>query len=675
MRPRSQMKKRLSSHFLSGEAHPPETPARVVPAREFVPGGVGLHWPAGWTALLLALATLGLYWPATHYEFLDYDDPEYVTENAQVTGGLTAANMKAAFQKIVCSNWHPVTMMSHLLDCQLYGLNPWGHHLTSVVMHGVNTALVFLLLYLLTGARWRSLAVAALFGWHPLRVESVAWVAERKDVLSACFGLLALIFYTRYTRSETAPRKNRNYGFAFFCFALGLMSKPILVTWPFVMLLLDYWPLRRFEPAPRRSRRSSAWRLVREKIPFFALAAAASVMTYEVQKSGGAVIAIANLSLGGRAENALISYCRYLGKLFWPADLAFYYTHPLQWPLWDVLLAALFLGGISAALFLQRHRHPFLTMGWLWFIGTLVPVIGLIQVGKQAMADRYTYIPSLGILILAVWSAGALAQHWRQRAAFAATGLTIMLLCLALTRQQLRYWQDSETLFRHAIGITTNNYVAQCLLGMVLDKKGDSDGALRQFQEAIRLLPHYPEVHNELGLVLDKKGDSDGALLEFLTAVRLEPASAGFRNNLGNALQKKGRTEEALPQYQEAIRLKPDFAAALNNLGYLWAARGENLDQAHALIEKAVRLEPKNAVFLDSLGWVLYRLNRPREALDYLLLAIENSSRPDACLYDHLGDVYAALHQREQAAGAWRHSLAVEPNPHIQKKLEDRATD
>ena len=218
-------------------------------------------------------------------------------------------------------------------------------------------------------------------------------------------------------------------------------------------------------------------------------------------------------------------------------------------------------------------------------------------------------------------------------------------------------------------------YIEECLLGMVLDKKGDSDGALRQFQEAIRLLPHYPEVHNELGLVLDKKGDSDGALLEFLTAVRLEPASAGFRNNLGNALQKKGRTEEALPQYQEAIRLKPDFAAALNNLGYLWAARGENLDQAHALIEKAVRLEPKNAVFLDSLGWVLYRLNRPREALDYLLLAIENSSRPDASLYDHLGDVYAALHQREQAAGAWRHSLAVEPNPHIQKKLEDRATD
>ncbi len=350
--------------------------------------------PVWLLAGLLALMTLAIYWPAMHNGFVSYDDPDYVTDNAHVTGGLTLENLKAAFTNIVSSNWHPITMVSHLLDCQLFSLNPWGHHLTSVLLHVANTVLVFLLLRGLTGAHWRSAVVAALFGWHPLHVESVAWISERKDVLSTLFGLLALIFYCRYAGPQNLNHKSKigNYLLALFCFILGLMSKPMLVTWPFVMLLLDYWPLKRI--ADHRSQNADWGPLLLEKTPFFLLAVMSSVATYAVQQHAGAVVESEILPFAARAENGLISYCCYLGKLFWPINLAFYYPHPGHWPQAKVLFAGLFLCGISALLFSQRRRYPFLLMGWLWYIGTLVPVIGLVQAGEQAMADRYTYIPS-----------------------------------------------------------------------------------------------------------------------------------------------------------------------------------------------------------------------------------------------------------------------------------------
>jgi tetratricopeptide (TPR) repeat protein len=784
----------------SAKSKPPDPPGASSP------GTVRSRLPAWLTAALLALVTVAVYWPATGHDFVNYDDPGYVAENAHVTGGLTLENLKGAFVNIVCSNWHPLTMVSHMLDCQLFGLRPWGHHLTSVLLHAANTGLVFLLLRALTGAFWRSALVAALFGWHPLHVESVAWVAERKDVLSTCFGLLSLLFYTRYAQQKILnPQPSTlNYGLALFFFALGLMSKAMLVTWPFVLLLLDYWPLGRvrnaecgvqsqksvphltgatkpsderstLDPDPARagSLLLTVCRLVLEKIPFFALAAVASVVTYVVQLHGGAVKTVAILPPGARAGNALVSYCRYLGKLFWPVDLAVFYPHPGYWPLTEVLMAGGLLLGITVFVFVKRGRYPYLLMGWLWYCGTVVPVLGLVQMGRQAMADRYTYIPSLGILIVAIWGAYELARSRRHQViALSVAACAASVICLALTRQQLGYWRDSVTLFRHAIKVTENNYLAHNNLGNALDSKGQSDEAISQFKEAIRLRPNDASAHYNLGLVLVKKGQTDEAIGQFQEAIRLRPDDAQARNNLGNALlikgqtneaavqyqeairlqpdaakahynlgtmladkgqfaeairqyqeairlrpddagfrnhlglalaekgqideaisefraavrlkpddamahynlgaalEKKGQTAEAVGQYQETIRLGPDFAAAYNNLGYLWARRGENLDQARALIEKAVGLEPKNAAFLDSLGWVLFKLNHPREALKYQLQAIDNCDRPDASLYDHLGDIYAALNQRAEAAEAWRRSVATEPNRQVQEKLD-----
>ena len=522
----------------------------------------------GWlVAAILALVTLALYWQATHHDFINYDDDEYVTSNIHVQNGLTVESVKWAFLNPVSANWHPVTMLSHMLDCQIYDLKPWGHHLTSLLLHAFNTVLVFLLLRRMTGARWRSALVAALFAWHPLHVESVAWVAERKDVLSGFFGLLALLFYARYAQSEpqSSKFKIQNYLLSLFFFALGLMSKAMLVTWPFIMLLLDYWPLQRI--TDDKWQVASFVRLVREKIPFFALAATASAATLVVQK--GAILSAENMPMGARVGNALISYCRYLGKIFWPTDLSIFYPHHKYWPLEQVLLAASFLGGVSVLLFLMRRRWPFLLMGWLWFVGTLVPVIGLVQVGGQAMADRYTYLPSLGLFIIIIWGAYELTWRWRYHVIISSVaGSVAIILCLCVTSQQLEYWQDSETLFGHALAVTEDNYVAHNNLGLALEKKGQTDEAIGQFREALRLNPGFAEAHNNLGIALRQRSQIDEAMSQFQAAIRLKPNDAGFHNNLGATFYQKGQTDEAIAQFQEALRLNPDYAQARDNLAH-----------------------------------------------------------------------------------------------------------
>ena len=609
----------------------PATKSRPAPASGTVTVKAGLRFRTWLLAVLLALVTMARFWPALRNDFVNYDDETYVTANIHVQNGLTLRSIKWAFLNPVADNWHPLTVVSHMLDCQLFGLQPWGHHLTSVLLHALNAALAFTLLQQMTGARWRSLFVAALFAVHPLRVESVAWVAERKDVLSGCFGLLALMFYGLYVQKKESKVQSRSafraqrseahsskfelrgstvplpssilhppsspwYYSALIFFALGLVSKPMLVTWPFVMLLLDYWPLQRFTrqkqkaetdqrllasspairgstvspsataPSPRYST-TPLLHLFLEKIPFLLLSAVVCVVTFLVQQRGGAMTAVEDLPLGVRGGNALISYCRYLGEMFWPTELAVFYPLLGHWPLEKVLLAAGLLLGISVVLWVKRRPYPFLLMGWLWFCGTLVPVIGLVQVGTQAMADRYTYIPSLGVLILAVWGAYELTRGWHCGViTLSVAGSTAILLCFALTRQQIRYWKDSEALLRHALAVTKSNWLAHNNLGATLMDKGQIDEAISQLQAAIRLKPDYADAHNNLGIVLGRKGQIDEAISQLQAAVRLKPDDANTHYNLGLAFDTKGQINEAISQYQEAIRLKPDFDRAQDYL-------------------------------------------------------------------------------------------------------------
>jgi Flp pilus assembly protein TadD len=633
-----------------------------------VPAMARRRFPVWLVAVLLALVTIPLYWPATGYDFVNFDDDVYVTDNTHVTSGFTWENVTWAFRSGHAANWHPVTWLSHMLDCQLFGLRPGGHHLTSVLLHACNAVLVFLLLQQLTRTVWRSLFVATLFAVHPLRVESVAWVAERKDVLSACFGLLALMFYGRYAlKSEVGSQKSErggkpldsclrssSYWFSLLFFALGLMSKPMLVTWPFVMLLLDYWPLKRFNRIPPR-------RLFAEKIPLFALAMAAGVVTFVMQEGGGTVAEVKDLPLGARIENALISYCRYLGKLFWPTDLAVFYPHPGYWPLGKVLLAGGLILGISVLLFLQRRRSRFSLMGWLWFCGILVPVIGLVQVGSQAMADRYTYIATIGIMVALVWGLHGLTTDGRpQRIGLLAAGLATIVFCVVTTRQQLGHWQNSETLFRHALDVTKDNYLAHYNLAIALDKKGQTDDAIRQYQETIRVKPDQTVAHYNLGVALDKTGQIDDAIRQYEEAIRLKPDRAETHNGLGIALDKKGRVDDAIRQYQEALRLKPAYAEARNNLGIALDHKGQ-IGEAIGQYLEAIRVKPDYGEAHNNLGTDFFQQGRTGEAILQYQEALR--LKPGyAEAHNNLGLAFNKAGRIDEAIRQFQEALKFRPN-------------
>jgi len=540
----------------------------------------------------LAIVTFAVYWPLSGHNFINLDDQQYVTANPHVTSGLTFTNAIWAFTTGEAANWHPLTWISHMMDYSLYGPNPAGHHLTNLLFHIANTLLLFLLLNQLTGALWRSFFVAALFAWHPLHVESVAWVAERKDVLSTFFWMLALLAYARYAqrKSPLNPQLSTlNYLSALFFFACGLMSKPMVVTLPFVLLLLDFWPLNRVsgfrfqvsgseisQPPTFNLQPPTFTRLIFEKLPFFALALGGSIVTYLVQKSGGATWSEGSLPFSARIANALVSYVRYIAKTFWPVDLAVIYPYSRHWPVEIVIGAALLLVIWTALFILRAKKNPYLPVGWFWFLGTLVPVIGLVQVGSQSIADRYTYIPDIGLFILVVWGANDLLERWPEWKKFLPVAGGVALAgCLAITSIHLNYWQDSIALFSHTVEVTTDNYTAYNFLGRALDDAGQRDEALFCYNKSVEIEPRYPQAQFNLGMALQRKDRFDEASEHLAAAVKLVPDNAEARYYLAQALSRAGKAGDAVQQYREALRLKPDFPEAKRELDDILAAHPE----------------------------------------------------------------------------------------------------
>jgi protein O-mannosyl-transferase len=590
--------------------------------------------------LLLALITLLVYLPAARDGFVNYDDQDYVTENSVVQKGLTWTGIKWAFTTSHASNWHPLTWLSHMADCELFGLNPGAHHLISVLFHTANAVLLLLLLFRLTGALWPSAFVAALFAWHPLHVESVAWISERKDVLSMFFALLTLLAYVKavtsdrcqVTRTNPALSRftfhvSRFYWLALFFFVFGLMSKPMLVTLPFVMLLLDYWPLHRLSPG--NGQPATALRLVLEKWPFFLLAAASCAVTFLVQsqRSGDAVASLELIPLHYRFCNALTSYGLYLLKMAWPVGLAVFYPLPdrLTWLLMTATASAVVLVIISCFVWRAGRAHAYLPVGWLWFLGTLVPVIGLVQVGSAALADRYTYIPSIGVFIAVTFGIGGLADRFQfPKKAIAAAAALILAICLILTENQLRCWHDSETLFAHALAVTKNNHVAHVNLGVALEQKGELNEALAEYRAAEQLAPELYHIHNNLGNLLDNLGHPNEALIEYRWAVLLSPGRPSLHNGAGMILAELGRFDEALRQFKEAARLDPAYPWAYLEIGKLRLKQGrdaEAIDEFRA----ALRIDPDNFQILAYTAHVLAADENPqiRDGRTALVLAIK----------------------------------------------------
>jgi tetratricopeptide (TPR) repeat protein len=528
-----------------------------------MPDAPAKNQPRNLIYLALAVVTFGVYLPMLRHGFVNYDDPDYILNNAHVNGGLTWSGIVWAFHSSEASNWHPLTWISHMLDCQLFGVNPAGHHLVNLLIHTANTLLLFILLSNLTGAIWRSAIVAALFAWHPLHVESVAWVAERKDVLSAFFFLLTLIAYARFVNLSKvqSPKTKVVYVLGVFAFACALMSKPMAVTLPFVLLLLDFWPLRRFS-------RSKIQQLLVEKIPFFALTFASCFITMSAQNS--ARWTNTALSLDFRLANALMSYVRYVAKMFWPTDLAIIYPYPHYWPIAGVITVTVLLAALSVVFVLLAKRFPYLPIGWFWFLGVLVPTIGLVQVGVQSIADRYTYLPSIGLLIVIVWGLSELLNSLPHKTKIAAMfGGAALAGCLAVTSIQLRYWRDSVSLFAHAVDVTKDNYAAYDCLGTALDILGKTDEAGACFIRCVQIEPDYPRGQFNLGMALLEKNRPDEASNHLAIAVQLAPLNPVMQFDFGVFLAQHGKPDEAAEHFQAALTIKPEFPEARQQLELL----------------------------------------------------------------------------------------------------------
>ncbi|MBI3652742.1 MAG: tetratricopeptide repeat protein [Acidobacteria bacterium] len=567
-----------------------------------------------WLTLALLLLAAIAYWQSLQNGFVLYDDDVYVTQNAEVQSGVNGQTLAWALTSTSAANWHPLTWISHLLDYQFYGLNPAGHHFTSVLLHLANVALLLWALHYLTGSIWRSAFVAALFAVHPLNVESVAWVAERKNVLSTLFWILTIWSYAWYARRP----EWRRYLLVVLIFAMGLMAKPMLVTLPFVLLLLDYWPLRRWPwqaadnrkeatvKSKRRSKKSPentgfstrSWlQLIIEKAPLLVVAAASSAITFFAQKQGGAVASVTKISLAARLENAIVAYADYLYQMLWPTGLAVFYPHPKgAIPLWQFLLALVALLLITGFVLWKARRFAYLPVGWFYYLGTLVPVIGIVQVGEQARADRYAYVPLIGIFILVVWGGGEVLKKFpQQRNAIIGVAIGWLIVLTVVTRTQVRYWRDSATLFRRAVSVTENNYLAYNNLGEALALQGKVDEAAKEFETSIAINPQYDKAQHNLGMALLQQKKPDDAIDHLYKAVEINPNFYDAYNKLGAALVEVNRFEEAEANLDKALELHPGYASAYANLGILMEKQ-KRTDDALAAYTNALKFSANNAM-------------------------------------------------------------------------------
>ena len=661
-----------------------ESPAAAGKDRWLVPG----------VCIFLAAMVWVVFGQTLGHQFVNYDDNLYVYENPEVTRGLTLQGIIWAFTHVRCSNWHPLTWISHMLDCQLYGLNPGGHHFTNILLHAATAILLFLVMRRMTGFLWRSAFVAAVFAIHPLRVESVAWVAERKDVLSGMFFMLTLWAYVRYVQGVTVGRVTRGkwqvagteaatepirscftflvsgfYWLTLLLFALGLMSKPMLVTLPLVLLLLDYWPLGRVAgdpgqgtgeidckystPNPRLST------LVFEKLPLFGLAAASCVATVFAQTT--ALQPFENISLALRFGNASISCVAYLGQMFWPTGLAVLYPFPgTGVAVSAVVLSVVLLVGITGGVIVLRRRCPCLLTGWLWYLIMLLPVIGIVQVGAQARADRYTYLPQIGLYLLLTWAAAELSAGWRYRRLVLGGFSTVILAALMFcARSQAAYWRNSESLWTRALACTSDNCIGHYNYGITVLKLGRVDEAITNFQQALRIKPNYWEAHNNLGSALLQKGWVDEAIDQYQVALQINPDCEEACYSLGNALLQKGRVDEAVVQYEKALQINPDDADACYGLGNALLQKGQ-VDEAIAQYQKSLHLNPAAADSSYNLANALLKKGRVDEAIAQYEKTLD--IKPDYVeAHSNLGSSLLQKGQVDEAIIHFQRALQISP--------------
>jgi Flp pilus assembly protein TadD len=562
----------------------------------------------------LAALCIAVFGRVASFPFVNFDDPAHIVDNPAVRAGLSLEGLRHAFTDTADAGWIPLTWLSRLLDVTLFGMNAGAHHLVNLLFHILCATMLFLFLRRATGRRWESALVAALFAVHPLHVESVAWVIERKDVLSTFFGLLALDAYA----SGAGPSGERRIARTALFLLLGLMSKPILVTLPFLLLLLDAWPLGRMRipgaPSLSGSSPIPLRRLLVEKIPLFALSALFCVVTLAGQGSENAIASLDSFPVGTRIANALASAATYLWKTVFPAGLAAHYPHPgATLPAWKVALSAATLAGSTLFAVLQARSRPWIAVGWFWYLGTLVPVLGLVQAGSQGMADRCTYIPLIGIFVVVAWGGSGIASRLGLPPAVRAAAAAACLAALSvLSFVQAGYWRSSTALFEHAIEVTRGNYLAHNQLGHALMREGRTAEAIAHFREALRINPDYPDAHHNLGDALRSLGQDGEAIAHYREAVRLAPGAESY-NNLGVALMRTGAFEEGIARFREAVRIRPGYAGARNNLGIALLETGRD-GEAESQFREAVRVDPAFADAWNNLGIALARRGAPAEA-------------------------------------------------------------